>query len=279
MFLLAMQAVGYCRCSTDKRDESVSIQKQEIQKYADKHGYDITHWYIDDGISGLHNEDRPDFLRLLADSGGATWRFVIVRNQSRFSRVRPVTMARYLDRLDKSGAQLVTTDRGIIDPDHLIQYLISSIESNTDNEYSKSTIIFAIAKLLFVCSLGFPAFYVTSYDINFNGAMPGYLCLLLSPVGLVMGFPETLANVLFGIWWIGLGRRTKPFRSLVLTLLAVIFASIFLTRTEFPAPSHTGPDSNPIVFGLGCFLWLGSMLLAFIGSVVLIFTAKKQING
>lgn len=39
---VSFTAVAYCRCSTEKQDESISIQKQEIQKYAKANGYEIT---------------------------------------------------------------------------------------------------------------------------------------------------------------------------------------------------------------------------------------------
>lgn len=133
---MTKQAVGYCRCSTDKQDESISIQKQEIQKYADKDGYEITRWYVDDGIDG-HDESRPGFCQLLKDAEGSTWAFAIVRNQSRFGRFRAATMARYLDELDRSGVQLVTTNKGVIDIDDLGDFIVSNVEAAGDNKYSK----------------------------------------------------------------------------------------------------------------------------------------------
>ena len=131
-----IDAVGYCRCSTDKQDESISIQKQEITKYATKHGYKIVRWYVDEGIDG-HDESRPGFCQMFKDTEGGTWRFVIVRNQARFGRFRPATMARYLDELDRYGVQLVTTNKGIIDVDDLGDFIVSNVEAAGDNKYSK----------------------------------------------------------------------------------------------------------------------------------------------
>ncbi len=130
-------AVGYLRCSTDKQDESVEIQKNEITKYGKREGYKIVAWYIDDGISG-HDEDRPEFVRLLTDANAATWQYVIVRHQSRFSRIRPATLISHLDQLDRAGVSLVSTDRGVIDINDFVSLLLTTIEANRDNEYSKT---------------------------------------------------------------------------------------------------------------------------------------------
>ncbi len=130
-------AVGYLRRSTDKQDESVEIQRKEIIRYAKRQGYKILDWYIDDGISG-HDEDRPDFVRILSDAQAATWQYVIVRHQSRFSRIRPATLVSHLDQLDQAGVSLVSTDRGVIDINDFVSLLLTTIESNRDNEYSKT---------------------------------------------------------------------------------------------------------------------------------------------
>ena len=133
---VSFTAVAYCRRSTEKQDESISIQKQEIQKYAKANGYEITRFYVDDGIDG-HDESRPGFQQLLKDAEGSTWGYIVVRNQSRFGRFRPATMARYLDELDRAGVRLVTTNKGVIDVDDLGDFIVSNVEAAGDNKYSK----------------------------------------------------------------------------------------------------------------------------------------------
>lgn len=62
------KAVGYCRVSTDGQmgDDKFGIdsQKQQIIEYADKHNYEITEWFIDEGISGA-KEKRPAFDEII----------------------------------------------------------------------------------------------------------------------------------------------------------------------------------------------------------------------
>lgn len=61
-------AVGYCRVSsaaqTGEDKFGLPEQKHIVSEYAKKHGYIISDWYIDAGISGTQ-EDRPALNRLL----------------------------------------------------------------------------------------------------------------------------------------------------------------------------------------------------------------------
>lgn len=133
------KAVGYLRRSTDdKQADSIDIQQEEIQAYAAEHGYEILRWYMDDGVSG-HNVDRDDFVRMIEDAELKNdFDFVLVRHQSRFARFRPAKTIRYLDRLDDVGVRLVTSKQGVIDINDLAQFLIASIEAQTDHAFSKT---------------------------------------------------------------------------------------------------------------------------------------------
>jgi len=133
------KAVGYLRRSTDdKQADSIEIQKEEILAYAAAHGYEIVRWYVDDGVSG-HNVDRDDFVRMIEDAETTDdFDFVLVRHQSRFARFRPAKTIRYLDRLDDAGVKLVTSKQGVIDINDLAQFLIASIEAQTDHSFSKT---------------------------------------------------------------------------------------------------------------------------------------------
>jgi DNA invertase Pin-like site-specific DNA recombinase len=134
-----LKAVGYLRRSRDDAQaDSIEIQREAVTAYALKHGFQIVRWYIDDGISG-HNTDRDDFVRMIEDAEKSDdFQYVIVRHQSRFARFRPAKTIRYLDRLDDVGVKLVTTKKGVIDINDLAQFLMASIEAQTDHTYSKT---------------------------------------------------------------------------------------------------------------------------------------------
>ena len=133
------KAAGYLRRSTDdKQADSIEIQREEVLAYAAKHGYEIVRWYIDDGVSG-HNVDRDDFVRMIEDAESTVdFDFVLVRHQSRFARFRPAKTIRFLDRLDDAGVKLVTAKQGVIDINDLAQFLMASIEAQTDHSFSKT---------------------------------------------------------------------------------------------------------------------------------------------
>ena len=133
------QAAAYVRRSTDdKQADSIEIQRDEIAKYAGENGYSIVTWYTDDGISG-HDEDRCDFVRMISDcEKRSEFDYILVRHQSRFGRFRPATTIAYLDRIDRHGVKLVTCNRGMLDIDNLAEYLMASIEAETDHKYSKT---------------------------------------------------------------------------------------------------------------------------------------------
>ena len=132
-------AAAYVRRSTDdKQADSIHIQREEISGFAADNGYEILRWYVDDGISG-HDVDRDDFVRMIEDAERSDeFQFVLVRHQSRFARFRPAKTIRYLDRLDDAGVKLVTTKQGVIDINDLAQFLLASIEAQTDHTYSKT---------------------------------------------------------------------------------------------------------------------------------------------
>ena len=135
------KAAGYLRRSTDdKQADSIEIQREEVLAYAAKHGYKIVRWYVDDGVSG-HNVDRDDFVRMIeAAESTDDFDFVLVRHQSRFARFRPAKTIRFLDRLDDVGVKLVTAKQGAIDVNDLAQFLMASIEAQTDHSFSLSLI-------------------------------------------------------------------------------------------------------------------------------------------
>ena len=63
----------YCRLSRDDElsgdSNSIVHQKEILSAYAEKHGFENTDFYVDDGYSGT-NFNRPDFQRMMDDVNG-----------------------------------------------------------------------------------------------------------------------------------------------------------------------------------------------------------------
>ena len=82
-------AAFYCRLSRDDEAEgdsnSITHQKQLLERYAHDHGIKDYRFYVDDGFSGT-NFNRPGFKEMLADIEAGLVGMVVVKDMSRFGR-------------------------------------------------------------------------------------------------------------------------------------------------------------------------------------------------
>jgi DNA invertase Pin-like site-specific DNA recombinase len=86
---MSNKRVGYLRLSEDDNCnfESMSIENQRriITQYANENGYEITEFYVDDGVSG-YLWSRPSFDRLKQDVEDGLIEGIIVKDLSRLAR-------------------------------------------------------------------------------------------------------------------------------------------------------------------------------------------------
>lgn len=83
-----MKAAGYTRVSTPsqvKEGESLHLQEDAIQNYANTKNWELTEIYSDKGESGA-KQDRPELMRLLQDGKDKKFQALIVHRLSRFGR-------------------------------------------------------------------------------------------------------------------------------------------------------------------------------------------------
>ena len=98
------KAVIYARFSSDKqREESIDGQIRECTAYAESQNLEVIGAYIDRALSA-RSDNRPDFLRMIADSARKTFQYVIVYQLDRFSRSR-YDSAIYKNKLKKNGVR------------------------------------------------------------------------------------------------------------------------------------------------------------------------------
>lgn len=83
-----LRAAGYTRVSGKHQveGESLQIQKEKIERYAQAFDYQITKIYSDEGISGKNIKDRPALLELLSDAEAGIFDIVIIYCLDRFGR-------------------------------------------------------------------------------------------------------------------------------------------------------------------------------------------------
>lgn len=83
-----MNAVAYCRVSTDEQDQlnSLETQKEFFEAYAKKSGYSLVRVYSDKGISGTKTKNRAEFNRMMADAQNGDFSVILVKDISRLAR-------------------------------------------------------------------------------------------------------------------------------------------------------------------------------------------------
>ena len=111
------KAIAYYRHSAeDKQENSVAIQRQHTQKFADEHNIEIIHEEADEGKSGLL-ATRPAFECLFADwienANAPHFDYVFVYDVSRWGRFQDQDQAAHLTYLcRKHGKEIVYVSRG-----------------------------------------------------------------------------------------------------------------------------------------------------------------------
>ncbi len=107
-------AVIYARFSSHSQNEqSIEGQLAACYEYAERQGYTIIGEYIDRALSGK-TDARPEFQRMIEDSGKRTFEAVIVYQLDRFTRNR-YDSAIYKARLKKNGVRVLSVRENIAD--------------------------------------------------------------------------------------------------------------------------------------------------------------------
>lgn len=105
-------AVIYARFSSHSQTEqSIEGQLAACYAFAEREGYTVIGEYIDRAISA-RTDDRPDFQRMIADSGKHTFEVILVYQLDRFSRNR-YDSAVNKQKLKKNGVRVVSARENI----------------------------------------------------------------------------------------------------------------------------------------------------------------------
>ncbi len=83
------KAAIYLRVSTKKEEqlESLANQQEYFKQYFEQNpAYELTHTYVDEGISGKSIKHRKEFIRMLSDAKTGAFDVIFTKDISRFSR-------------------------------------------------------------------------------------------------------------------------------------------------------------------------------------------------
>ena len=130
------KAVIYARYSSDKQTEnSISAQLSICYKYAENNDIQIVGEYIDRALSASKNvEKRTEFQRMILNSKGADWKYVLVTKTDRFARNEYDSIV-YEHALEKNGVKILSATQPISDTPEGI--FVKAIFRANDAYYSK----------------------------------------------------------------------------------------------------------------------------------------------
>ena len=110
-----MNIVLYARFSSHAQNEqSIEGQLKVCYEFAERNGYNVVGEYIDRAVSGAAAENRPEFLRMIADSAKRQFQAVLVYQLDRFARNR-YDSATYKSKLKKHGVRVLSARENITD--------------------------------------------------------------------------------------------------------------------------------------------------------------------
>ncbi|MDR6459266.1 DNA invertase Pin-like site-specific DNA recombinase [Chryseobacterium vietnamense] len=137
------KGVAYYRHSAeDKQENSVTIQRGHVERFALEHNITIIHEEVDEGVSGLL-ANRPGFERLfdnwIKNVNAPNFDYVLVYDVSRWGRFQDQDQAgHYVYLCKKHGKEVVYVSRGFVDANNqLFSSLEISIQRYMAAEYSR----------------------------------------------------------------------------------------------------------------------------------------------
>lgn len=107
---ISTHAVIYARFSSKMQNDgaSIDLQLDACKDFASKNGYAIMGTYVDEAISGTKEDQRIQFMQMIADAETLDFSTVLVYKYNRFARDMRL-QSKYEDLLDQSEVSLIAT--------------------------------------------------------------------------------------------------------------------------------------------------------------------------
>ncbi len=136
------QAVAYYRHSAeDKQENSIAIQREQVEQFAVENGIEIIGECIDDGVSGLtaHRKGFQNLLQDWVENDSVQFDYVLVLDVSRFGRFQnPDEAGAYAFRCFMKSKPVIYIKRGFPRPGEELMYsLTDAVERVASGNYSR----------------------------------------------------------------------------------------------------------------------------------------------
>ena len=131
----AETCVLYLRMSDERQEHSIPAQREELCRYAEKHGYKILREYLDEAISGDDTRRRVGFLRMREDAQQGEFSVVLCWDQDRFGRFDPIEGGHWILPFRDAGVRLETIAQGKIDWNDFAGRLIYLVQQEGKHAY------------------------------------------------------------------------------------------------------------------------------------------------
>lgn len=132
----ASRVAAYCRVSTEKDEQLVSLahQKAFFEEYAQKQGLTLVKVYADEGLSGTRLKNRHAFAELMRDAEHGLFGRVLVKDVSRMAR-NVVDFLQSVRRLRAMGVdcQFITSGMSLSDGELTLTILAAVAQEESAN--------------------------------------------------------------------------------------------------------------------------------------------------
>jgi hypothetical protein len=135
----------------------------------------------------------------------------------------------------------------------------------------RARLLVGLSATIYASCLPFDAYRTAWSD---DSAMNGFGLLLIGWLGVLGGYFEWLANPLLLATWVSLWIR-KPQHAIFFGVLASFVAIAFIFRDKMLV-NEAGHTARITFLGVGYWLWVVSILTAFVCSIVLTVQSRRR---
>jgi DNA invertase Pin-like site-specific DNA recombinase len=124
--------------STDRQEDSIDRQRDQVTRYAATRGYRLVAEYKDEGIAGDVFDRRPDFQKMLQAAQRQEFDVIVVDEPSRLSRQNPIELIeKVIAPLRRSGIKIDTASKGLLDYESLAGLILLAVHAHKSEDESR----------------------------------------------------------------------------------------------------------------------------------------------